>query len=333
MVSILHNPTSSRTPVAASMNKGTCHDLVKYMSKEEGRWEKCQGFFSGTEDMLSASQAEKLIDGNTQGLHKGEDKFYMLTLNPSDFELQTLIYEVTGRPGIRELYFLFPEEQQAVYDALKDYTRSCMDRYAWNFNREGVETSDDLVYFAKIETERHYQGTDKEVKEGKAHTGDKKPGLQLHVHVCVSRRSRDGKMLNPFGKACKREHRRDPEGFGSFYRRGWSYQNAQAFQTMYGYTEPLDFDMGKGRGRTSFPSINPNEDKEMQYWLMQMERKAKRMYRWADVGGHSDLLDAPKKAFRAGRFMLAFIRNPTHALFNKAMNMFLMGAMQQMRGI
>jgi len=37
--------------------------------------------------MMSAIQAELFIDGNTQGLHKGEDRFYMLTLNPSNFEL------------------------------------------------------------------------------------------------------------------------------------------------------------------------------------------------------------------------------------------------------
>ena len=54
--------------------------------------------------------------------------------------------------------------------------------------------------------------------------------------------------------------------------------------------------------------------------------------RWTDITGRSDLLDAPKQAFRAGRFLLAFIQNPTHALFNKVLNTVLMGAVRQMDG-
>lgn len=332
MVSILHKPTSSYTPIAASMNKGSCHDLVAYLSKEEGGWEKSQGFFSNEEDYLDSYLAEQLIDGNTQGLHRWEDKFYMLTLNPSEQELRTMIFELTGRPGIPDFDFLTSTEKEKMFGALMDYTRCCMDRYAWNFNRQGVESSEDLVYFARIETERHYKGTDQEVLDGSAKSGDPKPGLQLHVHVCVSRRSKNGKMLNPFGRPCKKEHQRDKDKPGSFYRKGWSYQNAQSFQAMFGFTEPLDFVMGEGRGHTSFPSINPYEDKEMQFWLLQMQRKARRLQRWTDITGHSDLLDAPKKAFRAGRFMLAFIQNPTHALFNKVLNTVLMGAVRQMDG-
>jgi len=332
MVSIIHNPTSTHTPMAASMNEGSCHDLVEYLSKEEGGWEKSQGFFSAEQDCLTALQAEALVDGNTQGIHKWEDKFYMLTLNPSEQELQTLVFELTGRPGITNFDYLSAEEKEKVFDALKDFTRACMDRYAWNFNREGIETGDDLVYFARIETERHCQGTDKDVLDGKAKSGDRKPGLQLHVHVCVSRRGREGKMLNPMGKPCKKEFQRDKSIPGRFNRKAWIYQNAQSFYAMYGYTDPLDFVMGEGRGRSSFPSINPAEDKEMQFWLLQMQRKARRLQRWTDITGHSDLLDAPKKAFRIGRFMLAFVHNPTHALFNKAFSTLLMGAVRQMDG-
>ncbi|MFR7466694.1 MAG: DUF5712 family protein [Phocaeicola vulgatus] len=35
--------------------------------------------------------------------------------------------------------------------------------------------------------ERHYKGDDPEVEAGKAKAGERKPGLQLHVHIIVSR--------------------------------------------------------------------------------------------------------------------------------------------------
>ena len=38
-----------------------------------------------------------------------------------------------------------------------------------------------------METERHYRNNDEDVKEGRAKAGDRKPGLQLHVHIIVSR--------------------------------------------------------------------------------------------------------------------------------------------------
>ncbi len=49
------------------------------------------------------------------------------------------------------------------------------------------------MYYARVETERSYHPEDEEVKQGITRIGEPKPGLNLHVHVIVSRKSLDGK--------------------------------------------------------------------------------------------------------------------------------------------
>lgn len=56
------------------------------------------------------------------------------------------------------------EEQEHVISELKNYTRHCMDEYAANFYREKVKSGSDLVWFGRVETERHYKGDSDEVK-------------------------------------------------------------------------------------------------------------------------------------------------------------------------
>lgn len=56
------------------------------------------------------------------------------------------------------------------------------------------------MYYARVETKRSYHPEDEEVKQGIARIGEPKPGLNLHVHVIVSRKSLDGKVkLSPGG--------------------------------------------------------------------------------------------------------------------------------------
>ena len=75
-----------------------------------------------------------------------------------------------------------------------------MDIYAKNFNR-GL-TVDDLVYYGKIEQERTFKGTDPDVKNGLARLGEKKPGLQTHAHVIISRMDKDMTMsLSPLANS------------------------------------------------------------------------------------------------------------------------------------
>jgi hypothetical protein len=75
-----------------------------------------------------------------------------------------------------------------------------MDEYAKNFNR-GI-TGDNLVYFGKVEHTRYHGRDSAEVKEGLYKAGDKKEGLQTHVHVVVSRMDESKKIrLSPMANA------------------------------------------------------------------------------------------------------------------------------------
>ena len=106
----------------------------------------------------------------------------MLSINPSGEEQSHLIEKVTGKK-VGEFSEPTAGEQEEVLAELKKFSRGCMDEYARNFYREKIKSGDDLVWYGRVETERHYKGDDPEVEAGRAKAGERKPGLQLHVHI------------------------------------------------------------------------------------------------------------------------------------------------------
>ena len=109
--------------------------------------EEMEHFFNQYGDEIEASDVVKEIDGNTVKLKKKEPKFYSITVSPSKYELRHL---------------------QNNKEDLKRYTRAIMRDYATSFNREingRKVTVDDIKYYAKIEHQRTFKGTDKQVRE------------------------------------------------------------------------------------------------------------------------------------------------------------------------
>ncbi|MEM1336738.1 MAG: MobB family relaxase [Bacteroidota bacterium] len=124
-------------------------DFVDYLEKENEGLEKeeMEHFFNQYGDEISAKEVVTEIDGNTAKLKKKEPKFYSITVSPSKYELQKL---------------------QNSSEDLKRYTRELMKDYATSFNREinGRPINvDDIKYFAKIEHQRTFKGTDFQVRE------------------------------------------------------------------------------------------------------------------------------------------------------------------------
>lgn len=131
-------------------------DFVDYLEKENqalegelpsGGAENIEHFFNQYEDEISAEEVVREVDGNTAKLEKTEPRFYSITINPSKHELKRL---------------------QNHSEDLKKYTRELMKDYVTSFNREinGRPVSiDDIKYYAKIEHQRAFKGTDKQVKE------------------------------------------------------------------------------------------------------------------------------------------------------------------------
>ncbi len=123
--------------------------FVDYLEKENQGLEQedMEHFFNQYGDEISAKDVVKEIDGNTAKLKKKEPKFYSITISPSKYELRQL--------------------QNSSKD-LKAYTRELMKDYVTSFNREingRPITIDDIKYFAKIEHQRTFKGTDKQIRE------------------------------------------------------------------------------------------------------------------------------------------------------------------------
>jgi hypothetical protein len=124
-------------------------EFVEYLEKENQGIEQdeIEHFFNQYGDEISAENVIKEIDANTAKLKKVEPKFYSITVNPSKYELRKL---------------------QNSSEDLKRYTRAIMKDYASSFNREITGkpiTVDDIKYFAKIEHQRTFKGTDRQVRE------------------------------------------------------------------------------------------------------------------------------------------------------------------------
>ena len=124
-------------------------DFAEYLEKENQGLEQAdvEHFFNQYGDEIQAKEVVKEIDSNTVKLKKKEPKFYSITVSPSEYELRQL---------------------QNNSEDLKKYTRAIMNDYVTSFNREingKPITVDDIKYFAKIEHQRTFKGTDKQVKE------------------------------------------------------------------------------------------------------------------------------------------------------------------------
>lgn len=139
--------TISPQKISGSYPK-SCSGFVSYLEKENTEKDPAdlEYFFNQHDDQISPDTVIREIDGNTEKLKNSEPKFYSITINPSQSELTQ------------------PRSPQQ----LKEYTREVMKVYAECFNRQidgHPVRIEDLKYFAKLETQRTYKGTDWKIKE------------------------------------------------------------------------------------------------------------------------------------------------------------------------
>ncbi|SHJ79137.1 hypothetical protein SAMN02745146_0172 [Hymenobacter daecheongensis DSM 21074] len=191
---------------AAYNNSGSSAQTLNYLKQEAAKDGQTATFFGADRDGIEAAELMQEIDTNVKGLRADDAKFYSLVISPSADELEHI-----GN-----------DEQK-----LKAYTRAVMEQYAGNFNlKEGRQLrSEDLVWGATIHQDRSYRGTDPEVAAGQAQTGEKKSGLQTHIHVIVSARDRSQKIsLNPAGRRQR------------FDLINWQTQAGKQFEKQFTYT-------------------------------------------------------------------------------------------------
>ena len=218
-------------------HKGSSAMLITYLrDKCMASEEYYDNFFS--HDMCHITPAEVIqrLDNNHRRLKRKDDKFYRIFICPSQEELADLIRQVTGQQ-VTEFEQLTMEEQIEVTDELKKFTILCMRCYSINFRREKIKGVEDILWFGRIGNARYYKGTDRDVKEGRAKSGDRKPGLQLHVHIIVSRND-----VTQTVTLCPLANSRGSvnilngkKGIIGFDRMEWKARCADRFISMYGY--------------------------------------------------------------------------------------------------
>lgn len=164
------------------------------------------------------------IDNNIAKLCRNDAKFFLVNISPSQKEI-AFLKERLGEKGTE--------------DKLKEYAIAVMDAYAQNFKRPGIESSKDLLWYAKLERNRYYSHNDPEVKNGMAKVGELKEGEQMHVQVIVSRKDKSNKIkLSPMNnsRGSNKEH---SAKIGQFNRGAFKNSGEHIFDEMFGFDRLL----------------------------------------------------------------------------------------------
>lgn len=190
---------------AAYTNTDSCAQTLNYLQHEAVGEGQEAAFFSADSDELNAGQLLQAIDTNVKGLRATEAKFYSLVLSPSEQELA----HIGSDPN-----------------KLRAYTREVMRQYAQNFTLPGDRQlgSQDIKWGAILHQDRTHRGTDPEVVAGTARAGQKRAGLQAHVHIIVSARDAQQRItLNPGGRRQRFDLMR------------WQATTGRQFEQQFGY--------------------------------------------------------------------------------------------------
>ncbi|GGW43931.1 DUF5712 family protein [Arenibacter certesii] len=249
-------PISKPHSSMASKNKGSSSALVDYLDKENQELEKMalsvpqrekeieirsrqQHFFNSYSDKIRGHEVTEKIDANISKLGKNDAKFFAPTINFSKGELKFLASKATDGRSIENTWQMNPKEFERFNQYLKEYSRKVMDNYAQNFMRQekGLNDGSGLVYFAKIEHIRKYKGTDKKVQQGFVKSGEKKEGLQSHIHIIVSRKDKTQKMkLSPLSNEKSKIRTIGKNSYKvGFDRKKWIVENEKRFDKMFHY--------------------------------------------------------------------------------------------------
>ena len=269
-----------------SGNTGSSKGLANYLDKEQRN-----GWFDHQKEDIKSEEVVQQIDRNGKGqLGKKDWKFVEVEYNPSHKEQQKMVEVATGKKGVNSLGELNAREQAAVKDEFRQYVRAAQDSQAKNYNRKNINKGADLKYYAKIETERKYKGTDEDVKSGKVKQGDLKKGLNMHAHIIQSRKAADKKTkLSPVSKHRKQtDKNKIQQGFD---RNKFAKQVEKDFDKKFSYNrnvkETLEYKkankandrnlkqslMDKYNERSDNPEMNESQLREAREKFTRVERE------------------------------------------------------------
>ncbi|MCA5005653.1 DUF5712 family protein [Sphingobacterium bovistauri] len=208
-------------------NKGSCGALVAYLEKEnkdKKRLEDHENWFNGKSTFIKPHEVRIGIDNNIAKLTKGDSKFFLININPSQKELHFLISQF-GEEGVK--------------DKLKEFAIKVMDEYAKNFKRDTIRNHKDLLWYGKLENYRYYGYNDKEVKNGTRQRGDRKEGQQLHVQIIVSRKDITNKIKLSPQNTSRGKNASHSAKLGQFDRTAFKQSGESLFDEMFGFNRGL----------------------------------------------------------------------------------------------
>ncbi|WP_258138086.1 DUF5712 family protein [Mucilaginibacter phenanthrenivorans] len=195
--------------------------------EKENRFDKKnepEHWFNGRQVNIDPYYVMQTIDHNIAKLGKADSKFFLVNISPSQKEL-AFLREQYGNDGVK--------------DQLKGFAVRVMDAYAQNFKREGVNSHEELVWFAKLENYRYYTYNDSEVKQGIKKRGDRKDGEQLHVQVIVSRKDRTNSIkLSPMNTS-RGKNEEHSKKMGQFDRMAFKQSGESLFDELFDFDRQL----------------------------------------------------------------------------------------------
>lgn len=214
------------TDSVTANNMGSSRELVHYLEKENRLDDKQESelWFNHNGNRIEPYEVRNAIDGNIAKLCKVDSKFFLVNISPSQKELKYL-EESYGKKEVKR--------------QLKLYTKKVMDEYAKNFKRNGIASSEDLMWFGKIENHRYYGHKDKEVISGEKKRGERKDGNQMHIQVIVSRKDMTNKIkLSPMNNS-RGENAEHSKKLGQFDRTAFKQSGEIVFDKLFGFDRGL----------------------------------------------------------------------------------------------
>lgn len=207
-------------------NKASSGELVHYLDKENRLFPDAEKehWFNGSILQIPAFEVKNSIDNNIAKLSKTDAKFFLINISPSQKEINWL----------KEKY------ENLNKNAFKAYAVKIMDEYAKNFNRPGISSHKNLLWFAKLENHRYYSYKDKEVKNREKKAGEIKAGQHMHIQIIVSRKDITNKIkLSPMNKSKGRNAEHSLK-MGEFNRSAFKQSGEFVFDRMFGFERPLN---------------------------------------------------------------------------------------------
>ena len=240
-------------------------DYVAYLEKEneDRSTEDKERFFDQNNDRVEPDQVIKEIDGNTAKLKKKEPKFYALTINPSQRELRHIDNDpeklrLYVREVMRDYAAAFHRERKVTVDDIKYFAKIEHERRFKGFDRQVKENQPYRARIAKLENDlrklergeitanaKAIQNEIKQLIRDAPHKMDgvpikqgmRKPGLQTHIHIIVSRKDAENKLsLSPGSRYVESEASLNGQTVKRGFNRNHFYDQAgKRFDALFQY--------------------------------------------------------------------------------------------------